>query len=306
MRTSAILYGQIRTLKETIYSIRRLFKEILNVDFYVVISLNKEDTKEEIENIINNTLEPKLLLFIDNEILVEELKFKKLNKNIKYKINNISFEDYKRMPYKDTYYTIEEIKRDYKDIPIIEKEITEQEIMQYPYNLYIEDYLVKKMYDKMPKEYERTYLLRTDVAWFESFGEKQKNVLRKESGFREKTVLSKDYNNTLSEKNFQDLKNKLEKVSEKENIIGGISSNKHLGVRIANLHARYFIKEDLEKYYNLMTNVEEIKNIHYKYPTLYPNWGGETLFKKVMEYYNFIFNNELYLNWYCAIIRESN
>ncbi len=304
MKRVVILYGQIRTLKETIYSIRRLFKELLNLDFYVVISLNPEDNKEEIEELINKLLEPKILLLLDNNILIDELKKINTNKKLTIDINYVNFDDYKKLPFKENYYTIEELKNN--NITITEKKISDNEIMQYPFNLYIEDLLVKKIYNKIPDEIERIFLLRTDVAWFETFSDKQKNVLKKETGFREKTVLSTNYNNTLSEKNFKDLINKIEKVNEKENVIGAIYNNMQLGIRVPNLHARYFIKEDLDKYYSMMYNIDEIKRIHNKYPTLYPQWNGETLFKKIMEYYEFKFNTELFLWHYCSIIRESN
>ena len=66
MKLCSILYGQVRTLEDCIPSIKRLFKDILNTDFYVILNIScdtnyKKFNLECIKELINNNLNPKNL-----------------------------------------------------------------------------------------------------------------------------------------------------------------------------------------------------------------------------------------------------
>jgi hypothetical protein len=302
MNNCVILYGQIRTLDKTIYSIKRLFKEILKYDIYVIINLNLDDNKNDWEKKITDNLDPTLLHFVyDNQI--ETSHFINLNEtSIKnFKTSIISFDEYKKLEYKDTYYTINDIKN--YNLKIEDKVNDINIINNYPYNMYIEDILVYIVFSKIPKDkYEKVFLIRTDCAWFENLKSKNENVYIKDVGFREKTALKNEYNEKIINYNFEELVDKI--MNSQYNVLGNYFYHDKLNLKIPNAHARFFYYNDLKKIFNTFGNINDVLKIFEKYPILYPTWEGELQQKRIYEYLDLKFETDFILCDYCILIRE--
>ena len=99
----AVLCGEIRTLKQCLPSIKRLFRDILDVDFYVIINKSKGVKLDYnyYETLIKDQLNPKSYELIDmsqNELYLFQRK-KDIYQNKTIYTNKISFEEYSKFSY---------------------------------------------------------------------------------------------------------------------------------------------------------------------------------------------------------------
>jgi len=302
MNTCVILYGQVRTLEKTINSIKRLFKEILKYDFYVIINLNVNDDENFLKKLIVDHLNPILLEFVyDNQTLCNNLIDLQKTTIKNFKTSSVSFDEYNKLPYKETYYDINDIKK--FNVEIKEQFNNINKINNFPYNMYIEDKLIYNIFIKIsPDKYDKVFLIRTDCAWFENFKSKNEYIYIKDVGFREKTALKELYNQKIVDCNFDELKEKI--INSKYNVLSNYFHNQSLNLKVPNAHARLFCYNDLKNIFNIFNNVEEILKIFEKYPILYPGWDGELYQKRIYEYLNLKFEKDFNLYNYCSLIRE--
>jgi len=115
MKCCSILYGQVRTLEDWIPTIKRLFKDILNTYFYVILNIScdknyKQFNLEFIKELINNNLNPKKFIFIKNEDyrnVTNNINIYNIEDNITLK--SISFKDCSKIQYTDNFYTVKEL-----------------------------------------------------------------------------------------------------------------------------------------------------------------------------------------------------
>lgn len=300
MNIGVILYGQVRTLEKTIYSIKKFFRDIMMFDIYVILNLNDDDDEKMMTELIFTNLEPKLLKIIYNN------NFDEINVSIdtfeqkQFKASVVTFDDYTKLPYKENYFTIDELNK--FDIKINEFNIDIKKIVEFPYNLYIEDKLVYNIFKDIPNDkYDKIFMIRTDCAWFENINDKFKYVYTKETGFREKTTLKNEYNDIVRDKNFDELKNMI--LQSENNVLGNYYCNINLNLKIPNAHARLFNYKDLDKMFKLMTNYGELIKLFSTYPLLKYGWDGELYQKRIYDYLNFKFD-DVYLCNYISLIRE--
>jgi hypothetical protein len=299
MNNCVILYGQVRTLKKTIFSIKKLFREILNLDIYVSLNLSDEDNAADIKKLIEDNLNPIIINFIYNNKTDEKFNIQNKDDNNFIDYTTISFEEYKKYPYKDNLYTIDEL----KNLNATLKKEQTNNFLNFPFNLYIEDKIVRDVFFQIPEnKYNRIFVIRSDVAWFENFKEKHKYTYIKENGFREKTALDDLYILKLKDVKFDELQEKIR--CSKKNVLGNYFKYDLLNLKIPNAHARLFKYEDLKKIFTTMNSKTKIKEIYETYPILYPHWDGELYQKRIYEYLNLEFEDNFNLINYCAIIRE--
>ena len=301
METCVILYGEVRTLEITILSIKRLFREILNFDIYVIINLNNNDDIDHVKHLIIDMLNPKILKFVYNNELNDIVINLNNISNTYFEITKINFNEYKLLPFKETYYAIDEIKK-YNIKTEIEK-IKIENIKKFPYNSYIEDKLIYNIFKELPDDkYDRVFLIRTDCMWFENYNDRQFFVYQKEHGFREKTAIKNEYNNIIVNLNFDELKNKI--LNSSHNVLCSFFNNTNLNLKIPNAHSRILKYNDLKKIFNLFLNYDDLISMFNKYPILYPHWDGELYQKRIYEFLNLQFENDFFLHNYCSLIRE--
>ena len=302
MNNCVILYGQVRTLEKTINSIKRLFNEILKYDIYVIINLNVNDDENYFKKLIIDCLNPILLEFVyENKMIYDNLINLQKTTAKNFKTSTISFDQYNKLPYKETYYDIDNIKK--FDVEIKDQINNINKINIFPYNMYVEDKLIYNMFIKISSnKYDRVFLIRTDCAWFENLKSKNENIYIKDIGFREKTALKESYNEKIMDINFNEIKYKI--MNSKHNVLGNYFHKESLNLKIPNAHARLFCYNDLKKMFDVFNNVEEILKIFEKYPIIYPGWDGELYQKRIYEYLNLKFENDFNLCNYCSLIRE--
>lgn len=300
----AVLYGEIRTLALCLPSIKRLFCDTLNVEFYVVINKSKNKTHdyEYYENLINTNLNVKSYDLCDinqNDLCLLQQK-KEIYKNLKIKTNLISFEDYSKLQFNKKLYTNEEL-NGFSDK--IESELN-KEICAYPYNQYIEDYLINIAMKNIPEDkYSHVFRLRTDIAWFEDSNIKQKYAF--DNGTNN-TYLIEEYNNNISSYNFHNFKKLITtNLDEKEIIISSLNLI-YNSVLVPCAHAQLMPFLIFKKYVEFFNddNIDKILGQIQKYPVLYYHWGGELQQKKVFQDLNITINENFYLCAYHCIIRE--
>jgi hypothetical protein len=303
MMFCAILYGEIRTLEICIPSIKRLFCDILNVDFYVVINKSKKKYDYTYyENLIKTNLNVKSYDLCDmsqsNLILFQNKK--PIYKDLKIKTNAISFEDYSKLPFNENLYTNSELENfnNKKEI-----ELSSSEISAYPYNQYIEDFLINIAMKKIPtNSYSHIFRLRTDVVWFDNWNIKNKYIFKNSIN---KLCLNKEYNEHIQQENFENLKTQIINNIDDNKII---ISSLHLvdNIKMPCAHAQLMPFMVFKKYVEFFNdnNIENILEQIQKYPVLYPNWGGELQQKKVFQYLNMSINSNVYFHFYSCILRE--
>lgn len=308
MKLCSILYGQVRTLEECIPSIKRLFKDILNTDFYVILNIScdtnyKKFNLECIKELINNNLNPKKFIFIKNEDysnFTNNININNIEDNITLK--SISFEEYSKIKNKDDFYTVKELNE--MNINLNDYKINKKSIVKYPFNLHIEDYMLYEILKFINDDYTHIFRLRTDVAWFENFESKKKYTQIIENGFRGGIKLKTEYNNIVKDLNFNFIKQKIYENIGNKIIISGFHNT--MNTWLPSIHCGLYNYDNFIKWLNIINNTDELLIINKKYPILYPNWGGELLQKKIYEYYNIPINKNFTFHLYYSLIRINN
>lgn len=318
MTLSVILYGQQRTLIYCLPSIKRLFKTLLNCDFYVIINENMSG-KNSYKNILPSK---KLYELIIKELDPIDIEFCNITHNYfnqeknhlynDFEIKNLKFykmkfKDYAKLPVKKKLYTIDELKK--RNIKL------EENVNAKNINLYwIEPYLKYKGYMNMCKynnNYSHTFILRTDIIWFDNY--KTKKIIFKNNTHGIPSVSNinilndvKNYNkNILPHLDFKNLINSLNNIISinKESITSAEFFNKTYNIFFSNCHARLYRKDDLNDMMSIMNNKKKTLIEYSKYPILYPNWNGEILQMVRNSVINIKFNNIFYFFPYYGILR---
>jgi hypothetical protein len=295
----AVLYGEIRTIEQCLPSIKRLFRDILNVDFYVVINKTKraEIDYNYYERLIKDKLDPKSYELIDmsqNELCLFQ-RNKNIYQNKRVHTNKISFEEYSKFSYNKNLYTNEELKR--MNAPIEELVLHTEDVCRYPYNQYIEDYMLNIAFKNVPLEkYTHVFRLRSDVIWFEDYYSQQTNINCLDT-----------YNANINSLNFDNLKRLIyDNIKDNRIIISGLhyipDFNMHLPCAHAQLMPILLFKDYIEFYND--NNIDKILEQIEKYPILYRDWGGEVQQKKVFQDLKYEINDNLFFHIYSCILRK--
>jgi hypothetical protein len=213
----------------------------------------------------------------------------------------ISFEDYSKLKLTTKLYTNDELSEFSGKTKI---ELNTNEISAYPYNQYIEDYLINIAMKHIPNDvYSHIFRLRTDVAWFEDWNIKNTYVY---NNSQNKRCLNEEYNEKICSYNFHYLKEQImTNLSNNEIIISSnflLFNSLHLPCAHAQLMPFSIFKKYVEFYND--DNIDNILKQIQKYPILHPNWGGELQQKKVFQDLNITINPNLYLHLYSCILRE--
>jgi hypothetical protein len=295
----AVLYGEIRTLEKCLPSIKRLFRDILNVDFYVIINKSKgvELDYNYYETFIKEQLNPKSYELIDmsqNELCLFQ-RNKDIYQNKTVYTNKISFEEYSKFSYNKNLYTNEELKM--MNAPVEELILKTEDICRYPYNQYIEDYMLNIAFKNVPLEkYTHAFRLRSDVVWFEDYSSQQTNINCLDS-----------YNANINDLNFNSLKQLIyDNIKDNRIIISGLHHipdfNMHLPCAHAQLMPILLFKDYIEFYND--NNIDKILEQIEKYPILYKDWCGEVQQKKEFQDLKYEINDKLFFYLYSCILRK--
>jgi hypothetical protein len=299
----AILYGEIRTLEKCIPSIKRLFSDILNVDFYVVINKSKNIIYdyEYYEKLIIDNLSPKSYELVD--ISQSELANQQKQKHI-YKTNTIntykiSFSDYSKLPFSNKIYSNDELQL--MNAPISPIHLSSDQICSYPYNQYIEDYLINIAMSKIPTDkYSHIFRLRTDVIWFDNCNIKRQYTYMDNN----KLCLNNEYNEKIDTFDFNTIYSLINNNIHKNEII--ISSLYPIhNVLLPCAHAQLMPFHLFKKYVEFFndSNFEQILSNLKQYPILYPHWGGELQQKRVFQELEYVINTDVFLSHFSVILR---
>ena len=122
------IYGMVRRASTNNY---HNIQHLLNNNRFKLITGDLTDS-QSIDNIVKEVLP-------DYFINLQETYIQNFKSSI------ISFDEYKKIPYKDKYYTIDDIKN--FDVKIENKTNNINIINNFPYNMYIEDKLVYNIND---------------------------------------------------------------------------------------------------------------------------------------------------------------
>jgi dTDP-4-amino-4,6-dideoxygalactose transaminase len=297
--TCVILTGNFRTLPNCIFSIKRLFDTLLNLDIYIIINEDCSEQKKAIKNFMDSNIRYKNLFFTNNDEL-DKLNFINLDNekehDLSCEVNFINRELYYSLPKRDKYYTTNEIRSLNPNIKFTKTLI--KDITKYPYftNYYVEK-MIYKVFSSI-KKYDYYFLIRTDVAWFDSWDTKNKNTFLHEKGFREGSMITENYNKTLDTYNFETLIQQIKSTEDGDIIQTSYWNNRPCG------HSRLVKFKVLDTIYN-KNNLETIKNINKKYPIITGGWDHEMCEKRVYEHFNITFSKDLYFHFYCLIIRHN-
>jgi len=295
----AVLYGEIRTLQQCLPSIKRLFCDILNVDFYVVINKSKgvELDYNYYETLIKDQLNPKSYELID--MSQEKLCFIQRKKNIYQNktiyTNKISFKEYSKFSYNKNLYTNEELKM--LNAPIEKHILHTENVCSYPHNQYIEDYMLNIAFKNVPLEkYTHVFRLRTDVIWFEDHNSRETNINCLDT-----------YNANINALNFNSLKQLIyDNVKDNRIIISALNYIKDFNMTLPAAHAQLMpilLFKDYIEFYN-DNNIDKILEQIKKYPILYRDWGGEVQQKIVFQDLKYEINDKLFFHLYSCILRK--
>jgi hypothetical protein len=295
----AVLYGEIRTIEQCLPSIKRLFRDILNVDFYVIINKSKgaELDYNYYEKLIKEKLNPKSYELIDmsqRELCLFQ-RNKEIYKNKTVYTNKLSFEEYSKLSYNRNLYTNEELKT--MNAPIQELILGAENVCSYPHNQYIEDYMLNIAFKNVPLEkYTHVFRLRSDVIWFEDYNSQQTNMNSLDS-----------YNGNINLLNFNNLKQLIyDNIKDNKIIVSGLHNityyNMHLPCAHAQLMPILLFKNYIEFYND--NNIDKILEQIEKYPVLYNDWGGEVQQQKVFQDLKYEINDNLFFKNYSCILRK--
>ena len=322
MKIATLLYGQQRTLKYTFPSIKRLFKDILNTDIYVII--NENNDTHFINNLCDGGYSNNYDLMSTDEmdkliIQLDPIVYKKYNIN-KYelktyyesiqKINNLM-----NIINNNTYFSL--TWTEYKKNNICEKILTIDECIhngcnpkKINNNNFIIDFKNVEIYlrnlgffyiNMNRDKYSHIFCIRTDLFWYENLPNiKLENTISCE--FTKKFIL--DYNKNIDKINYDKMVSSIHKIIEenKEDILTRYFYNGDLNIYLSIEQASLFRIENIipTKYYDNINDIEHflykkmslITNLYNKYPVLYPGWDGE-YFQKIRHilYDNKISNN---------------
>lgn len=321
MKLCAILIGEIRTLDSCIHSIKRLFKDILNVDFFVVI--NKKSNIicdfDYYDKLIKDNLKPKTIDYIElNQKDLSSIQMEnKLFENINIKITNMLFDEYSKLDTKETFYTVEEIQN--LNVKYEKKVINGNQFCSYPYNLYIEDYMLNVGFQNIKEtdNYTHIFRLRTDVAWFEDFQSKNtyidsindKSIYQNYNNISPQSFIKPEYNQIVKNLDFNELKNNiLNEISKSPELIilSSFFYIKQLNIYFPCSHVQFMSYNNMKKCLDLYKddNIEQLIKATERYPKLGPNWQGEQLQKMFIEELNLNTNKNLFFHFYSTIIRR--
>jgi len=295
----AILYGEIRTIEKCLPSIKRLFRDILNVDFYVIINKSKETELDYnyYEKLIKEQLDPKSYELIDmsQRDLCLFQRNKDIYKNKTIHTNKLSFEKYSKLDYNKNLYTNEELK--ILNAPIEELKLSTIDICSYPYNQYIEDYMLNIAFKNVLLEkYTHVFRLRTDVIWFEDYNSQQTNINCLDT-----------YNANINAINFNNLQKLIyNNINDNKIIISSFNYITKFNMNLPCAHAQLMpilLFKNYIEFYN-DNNIDKILEQIEKYPILYEHWGGELQQQKVFQDLKYEINDNLFFSKYSFILRK--
>lgn len=295
----AVLYGEIRTLEQCLPSIKRLFRDILNVDFYVIINKSKgvELDYKYYEKLIKDQLNPNSYELIDmpQSKLTLCQRNKDIYKNKTIYTNKISFEEYSKISYNKNLYTNKELIM--LNAPIEKMRLSTADVSSYPHNQYIEDYMLNIAFKNVQlTKYTHVFRLRTDVIWFEDYDSREKNI----------NCLDM-YNANINALNFNSLKQSIyDNIKDNRIIISALNYIKKFNMNLPCAHAQLMpilLFKDYIEFYN-DNNIDKILEQIEKYPVLYMHWGGEVQQKKVFQDLNYEINDKLFFYKYSCLLRK--
>ena len=184
MKIAVLLYGQIRTLKYCLPSIKRLFKDLLKGDFYVCINTNNDTHFEN--NLCDGGFSNKATLNINEldqligelypifyekitinkeQLKKESLKFEPLLNE--FNIFNTTWSEYRKTPYNRELNDIEVCKKygcELKNISINQKKNFIIEICNVESHMRL--FLLYNLH-KIKKNYDYVCFVRTDTIFFD-------------------------------------------------------------------------------------------------------------------------------------------
>jgi len=247
----------------------------------------------------NKLTEAKKCMIIPSEDLIHQTNFYKME-----------WSKYSKLPTRrDSLYSLEEI-NDLTPETKLERKIN------FGLNdvLYIEIILIKKVYDNMlkhNKHYDFTFILRTDVIWFESWNLKNKLIERpiQINNLELPSLSYKEIFNNINNYNV----NILPKCSF-DKFLNNINTNKNTCLSsmyyiedynfyMPCQHAMVLTNEDLHNLIKFRTNLKDYILFQSKYPILYPSWDGEYTQKLSLTATNINVNSNFFLNMYSVILR---
>lgn len=325
MKLAILLYGQQRTLKYTFPSIKRLFKDILNCDIYVVINenndthfqnnlcdggyLNDHDllTSDELDKLIIQ-LEP----IVYKKINVNKYDIKLLYENIpeiKNLINIINDKTYYKMNWEE--YAKNNSPEKMVKIDECINNGCHYEMINEKQNL-IFDFKNVEVYlrnlgfffiNKNRNKYSHIFCTRTDLFWYENLSE----IKNLQSSVMDITTLNfiLNYNENIQHKNYEILTSSIKKIIDcnDEDIVTRYFYSEKLKIYLSVEQASMFRIENIipKKHYGNINDFEKflykklslITNLYSDYPILYPGWDGE-YFQKIRH---ILYNNNISKNF---------
>jgi hypothetical protein len=312
MKIATLLYGQPRTFKYTFSSIERLFKQILNTDFYVILNENTDThfshnmcdghfsnlsdllTSDEIDNMINCL----------NPILYEKVNinkttvFNELSKNINTEIISnfyyTSWNEYKKMPYIDKIYDIDSCIKNNCKLNLIDPDSFSKIFIEFNS---VEQYIRNKLLFLVRKtniEYTHIFLIRTDTMWFETFEQLMTILCTDKYLSYEAPTISNDelvkklnhFNDNINELKYVELTNKIkEMIEEKKDAISLYNYIDELNFFIPIEQQGFYCYSNiiLKEIIDSSLSWEDYKTLYIKYilnhcsnyPLIGPKWEGE-------------------------------
>jgi hypothetical protein len=341
MKIATLLYGQPRTFKYTFSSIERLFKQILNTDFYVILNENTDThfshkncdgqfsnlsdllTSDEIDNMINRL----------NPIVYEKVNinkttvFNELSKNMNTElISNFfytSWDEYKKMPCRDKIYDIDSCIKNNCKLNLMDPANFLKIFIEFNN---VEQYIRNKLLFLVRKtniEYTHIFLIRTDTIWFETF-EQLMTILKTDKYLSyEAPTISNDglvknlnnFNDNINELKYLELTDKIkEMIEEKKDAISLYNYNDELNFFIPieqqgfycynNIILKEIIDSSLGWEDYKTQYIKYILNHYSKYPLIGPNWEGELHQCKRHILMNNNISKKFQLSHYSRIIRN--
>ena len=338
MNTAVLLYGQQRTFKYCFPSIKRLFKDILNLDFFVVINENNDSHHKNNLCDDSNSQNKDHLSINELDLLINMLNpivYKKININNKqlstyYKTNLIfrpiydtisknnfyytSWEEYKKLPVQEKIFTVNEC----IDNNCILEKINNPSLSIFDLNS-VEIYLrnIGLYYINLhKKKYTHIFYLRTDVIWFENYEQKYKIIKNKsvEDEITKNNIL--EFNNIIKNYDYSDLCDLIKQsiINNEEDIISLYFYNYALNLYCPTEHCGLFrIDCIIPTYlYSNINNIEEfifhkmnnIIKLFLVYPQIGPGWSGELSQKNRHILYNNNISKNKYFHTFHALLRQ--
>lgn len=339
MKIATILYGQPRTFKYTFPSIKRLFKDILQTDMYVIIN-------ENLNTPFNNNLcgdghnNDSTVNSTDIDLLIDELNpvvYKKINiDNIellkyyttddKYQplINTIKntpiysceWNEYAKNPTSDNAVDIQSCIENGCEL-----KTTNNINLKLVWNLNNVELYLRNMglfyvnLNTNIKKYTHVMFLRTDVMWFENYNIKCniiKNVSISDSITMNNII---QHNSTLHSATFTDILNMITNnvLENKEDILTYFFHKKEFNIYMPVYQASFFRIDNIipERYYKNIQDFEEFLLINttlmieqvLKYPAVYPGWDGEYNQKILHTVYNNVISKTNTFGQYTTLLR---